>query len=109
MLSKEITLKINNMIGFAIRSKAISFKQTLRFDFNKKRISLIIIANDISENTKKEFEDLFKSTSTIVYLNKSELGELFNKENVAIFGIKNENMAKKIKELYEKEVNYEEK
>lgn len=102
--------KINGLIGFAIRSRSISFKQTLVKDVNHKKVNLIIYASDVSENTLNEYKNEINSVKSIKYLTKNELGYLFNKENVGIFGIKNPNIAKEIIRIYnEEEVQDEEK
>lgn len=94
--------KINTLIQFALRSRAIVYKQVLQGQINRNKIHLIIIAKDASSNTIKEFN--FKNVPVITYLDKEELGIILNKDSVAVFGISNPNLAKQINKLMKEEV-----
>lgn len=95
--------KVNSLIRFAIRSRGVCFKQTLEYNIYKGRVHLILVASDISDNSLDEVENIKKNVKVITYLNKSELGELFSKDQVAVCGILNVNLAKEIKRLLKEE------
>lgn len=104
-----LSQKINSLIQFALASRAIVYKQTLFIEAKKNKIHLIIIASDIKETTKHDFSSLFIKIPTISYLSKNELGSLINKEEIAIIGIRDINLAKGIiseyKQISENEIN----
>jgi ribosomal protein L7Ae-like RNA K-turn-binding protein len=93
------TSKINSLIQFARASRSIVYKQTLDKEVMKKRIHLIIKANDISPLTCSEFSVALSKVESISYADKASLGSLLGKEDVAIFGISNPNIAKEIIKL----------
>ncbi|MEG0034286.1 MAG: hypothetical protein RR578_00240 [Bacilli bacterium] len=95
--------KINTLIQFAIRSKSICFKQTLGFNVYKRRVFLIVVASDISQNSRDDIDSIKKNIPCITLYSKVELGELFSKAEVSGFGIMNVNIAKEINKLVKEE------
>lgn len=93
--------KVNSLIQFAIKGGKIAFKQTIPHFIKKRKIGVIIYANDASKNTIESYLD--NSCNCIMYLSKKELGELFKKDEVSIFGILDQNLSKEIVKLLKEE------
>jgi ribosomal protein L7Ae-like RNA K-turn-binding protein len=67
----------------------------------KRKVKLIIVANDAADRTKKNFEIACKNFEIpICFYGKIEdLSKAVGKPNKAIFGIKNQNFADEIEKL----------
>ena len=95
----EINNKIYGLIGLARRAGKISFGTESSIEtIEKKKAKLVIVANDSSDRTKKNFKELseklnvpFRIVGTIEDLSKS-IGQV----NKAVIVIKDENFAKEI-------------
>lgn len=91
--------KIYGLLGLARRAGKISFGTESSIEtIEKKKAKLVIVAEDCSERTKKNFEELCKKLNvelrivgTIELLSQS-IGQV----NKAVFVIKDENFAKEI-------------
>ena len=91
--------KIYGLIGLARRAGKISFGTESSIEtIEKKKAKLVIVAEDSSDRTKKNFKELceklnvsFRITGTIEDLSKS-IGQV----NKAVIVIKDENFAKEI-------------
>lgn len=104
--------KIKTLIQFANASRSISYKQSLPYDLAKGRISLLIVANDASENTISKIVPINCKIKKILLFTKGELGEILSKDSVSLIGIKDKNIAKGIMKYInenKKEELYEEK
>ena len=68
----------------------------------KKKVKLVIIAEDSSERTKKKFIDICDNYNIPVIIdgNIQELSKTIGKNNKAILGIKDINFAEKIQKKY---------
>lgn len=68
-----------------------------------KQVSLLIIAEDASDNTKEKFRRIAKQNSLDLYFCSTidELSYKVGKDNKAIFGVMDSNFAEKIKILFE--------
>ena len=91
--------KIYGLIGLARRAGKVSFGTEISIEtIEKKKARLVIVAEDSSDRTKKNFKELsqklnipFKIAGTIEDLSKS-IGQV----NKAVLVIKDENFAKEI-------------
>ena len=92
--------KVNSLIQFAKRARNIAFKQTLHHFLNKRKVGVVLIASDISENTLSEFSG-YKNVKIITYLTKEELGKVLSKDEVSIVGITDRNISSQIIKLLE--------
>ncbi len=94
--------KIFSFLGLAMRSgNLVSGEDATLLELKKNKIKLVLIAEDASENTKKTFMDKsqFRNIEYVLFGNKEELGKAIGKEYRAVIGIKDENFARKIKQL----------
>lgn len=95
----EINNKIYGMIGLARRAGKVSFGTESAIEtIEKKKAKLVIVAEDSSDRTKKNFKELseklnvpFRIAGTIEDLSQS-IGQV----NKAVLVIKDENFAKEI-------------
>ena len=70
-------------------------------ELKKGKISLVIVADDASENTKKLFKDKssYRKINQIYFSTKVELGLAIGKSPRAVIGIRDKALASKITEL----------
>ncbi len=94
-LRKEILnhLKIANKSGelVATLNKFLETSEKQIFD-------TVFLANDISENSYKKVRGYLKDKQVVNIFTKNELGNLFNKEEVNIVGVRQSELGKIIKE-----------
>ncbi|MDD6301939.1 MAG: hypothetical protein PUA56_01310 [Bacillales bacterium] len=88
--------KVVTMIEFAIRSKKYSLGESCLNRGNK--VKLALLALDTSETTKKGYINKLESRHIpyIIYGTKSELGLLLHKQEIALIGIEDINLAKQV-------------
>jgi ribosomal protein L7Ae-like RNA K-turn-binding protein len=102
--------KIDNMLGFAVKSNniTIGYKLTKKA-VNFKKINLVIVAKDISDSIRKKLDKLLEHENLyyIEYKNKDYLGKIVGKKQVGVIGIKDGNMTDYIIDLINQEVSYE--
>lgn len=83
-------------LGLATRAGAIVFGEALYTDLSRKKIALVILAEDASANTRKKVHD--KCTTyqvpVVTLATKAALGHAIGKSDVAAIGITNVNIAK---------------
>ena len=94
--------KIYSYIGLAMRAgQVVSGDDTTLKELKKGKISLVIVADDASENTKKLFKDKssYRKINQIYLSTKVELGLAIGKSPRAVIGIKDKSLASKITEL----------
>lgn len=94
--------KIYSYIGLAMRAgKVVSGDDTTLKELKKGKVSLVIVANDASDNTKKLFEDKssYRKVDQVYFSTKVELGLSIGKSPRAVIGIKDKALANKITEL----------
>lgn len=95
--------KILNMLGLAKRSRnLVSGTNTLKLSLRK--VKLIIVSDDISDNSFKEVEFLATQNEIkmISFNNSEALGMAIGKEMTKVIGITDIGFSKKILELYNK-------
>lgn len=98
-----INNKILGLIGLAMKAGKVSFgADSVEQDIQKKKVKLVIIAEDSSERTKLKFYNICDKFNIpiMIYSNIEELSKSIGKSNKAIVGIKDINFANSIKEKY---------
>ena len=94
--------KILGLIGLAARARKICFgADSVEQEIKKKKVYLIVIANDASDRTKDKFEKLSK-TYKIPIIIEGEieiLSKSIGKSNKAVIGIQDSNLAKEIEKI----------
>ena len=99
MINKE---KISGMLGLATRAGKITFgADSTKEAIIKKKIKLIIIAEDASERTKSKFLELAKINNIPAYviMNIETLSKSIGKKNKAVVGLIDINFSKAIIEI----------
>jgi len=101
-----INKKILGMLGLASRARKITFGADNTIEHINK-VKLIIIAEDASERTKTKFYKLADSSKIPIIIcgNIEELSKAIGKQNKAIIGVKENNIAFEIEKLYRGDVN----
>lgn len=91
--------KVYGLLGLAARArKVVSGTDACIQEIKKNGIKLLIVAEDASEKTKKNFQFYCKNSGIPIYIfgNIEELSKTIGKSNKAIIGIKEENFSKEI-------------
>ena len=97
-----INKKILGLIGLSAKAGKISFgSDSVEEQIKKKKIKLVIIAEDSSERTKDKFKKLSEDNdvSYIIVGKMEELSKAIGKSNKAIIGIKDLNLSKEIQKI----------
>ena len=92
-------LKLSGMLGLAAKAGKISFGQDATKEaILKRKIKLLIIAEDASERTKTNFLELAKLKDIPIYviMNIEELSTAIGKKNKAVVGLMDFNFSKAI-------------
>ncbi len=97
-----INKKILGLIGLSAKAGKISFgADSVETQIRKRKINLVIIAENSSERTKDKFKKLSEEND-IPYIIVGEIDELskaIGKSNKAIIGIKDLNLSKEIQKI----------
>ncbi len=96
--------KFLTMLGFAMKSgKIITGDDTCEMFMKKRKIKLLIVAADASENTKDKFRFLTKQAEVqiIEISTKEELSQAIGKYNRAVIGITDRKFSKALLKLVE--------
>ncbi len=104
--------KFYNMLGFAMKSgNLVTGAHTCELNIPTKKISLLIIAQDASDNTKEKFKLLANSNNCkyIIFDTKENLSKAIGKYNRNVYGITNKKFSREIIKIYEEIVNSEER
>lgn len=91
--------KILGLIGLAARARNVAFgADSVETEIKKRKVSLIIVANDSSERTKDKFKKLGETYNIpyIIIENIETLSKAIGKDNKAILGIKDLNLSNEI-------------
>lgn len=98
--------KIDTYLGFAKKSRSlITGYNTCIYAAQKNKLKLLILTEDVSENTLKKFEELAKAQSIPmrIYGTKEQVSKLTGEIDKGIFGITDSHFAQIIgKELDDK-------
>ncbi len=91
--------KILGLIGLATRARKIAFgADSVELEIKKKKVKLIIIAEDSSERTKNKFKKLSEEYGIPIIEKETieTLSKAIGKDNKAIIGIEDINFSKEI-------------
>lgn len=97
-----INNKIWGLVGLAARARKICFgADSVEQEMKKKKVKLVLIAQDSSERTKTKFQKLCKENKTecLIIGDIETLSKSIGKVNKAIIGIEEENIAKQIQKI----------
>lgn len=100
--------KVTGLIGLATRAgKAVSGEFCTEKEVKSGKASLVIVAGDASDNTKKKFKNMcdFYKVPIYFYKDKDTLGHAMGKEFRASLAILDEGFAVSIKKHMETESN----
>ena len=98
--------KIESYLGFAKKSgNIVEGSYSCEASIKKKKIQLIILAEDLGNNSKEKMEELCgkNDIEILIYSTKESIGKLLGKKETGIIGIKDTNFAKMIRTEIEKE------
>lgn len=94
-----ISNKVYGLIGLAMRAGKIAFGADSVEDLIKKRkLKLVIVAKDSSERTRNNFEFICNKNNIpiIIFGNIENISKSIGKQNKAIIGVKEANIANEI-------------
>lgn len=100
--------KILGMLGLASRARKLTFgADATENEIKKHKIYLIIVAKDASERTKEKFTKMAQNYNVpiIVCETIDNLSKAIGKQNKAILGIQDINIATKIEKINRSDVN----
>lgn len=92
-MTKEV-----NTINICKKANKLTFGETLINKIRSKKVALVVILNDASDNSKKKVEDKckFYDVEYLYFFTKNELIGVFHKP-ISSFGILDYNLALKFK------------
>ena len=91
-----------NILGLANAARKIVSGETLFKNIKKKKVCLVLIAANASENTKKKLTDkchYYDVQYYIIDVESDVLAKAIGKENRVAVGVVDQGFAKKIKEI----------
>lgn len=94
--------KILGLIGLSAKAGKVCFgADSVEMEISKRKVKLVILAEDSSERTKKKFIEICEEENIpIIIQEKIEvLSKAIGKENKAIIGIKDSSLAKQIEKI----------
>lgn len=94
--------KLYGMLGLCAKAgKVVAGNQTVLEAIEKRKIKLLILAEDSSNRTKEMFQKIGeeKKIKIVICLTMEELSEKIGKQNKAIVGISDENFVKAIQKI----------
>ena len=95
----KLSNKIYGLIGLVRRAGKITFGTESSIDnIEKKKAKLVIVAEDSSDRTKKNFKDLCKNLNVEIRIvgTIEKLSQSIGQVNKAVIVIKDENFAKEL-------------
>ena len=102
--------KILGMLGLASRARKITFgTDSTLIDLETGKVKLILIAEDASDRTKRKITDKARhyNVPVIIHSNIENLSKAIGKNNKAIIGVKDINIANQIERINRGEVDGE--
>lgn len=95
--------KIYSMIGLCMKAGKLSYGSDMCEEKIKyKKVRLLIIAKNASDNTKERFKKLCKNDIAFFeYGTIDEISHVIGKDNKAVIGVLDEGFGKKIYELFD--------
>ena len=97
-----INKKILGLVGLAARARKVSFgADSVELQIKKRKVKLIIVAEDSSTRTKEKFIKLSEQFNIPIKImgEIDELSKAIGKSNKAIIGIEDINLARKKKKI----------
>lgn len=97
-----INKKILGLVGLAARARNISFgADSVELQIKKRKVKLIIVAEDASTRTKEKFIKLSEQHNVPIIIkgNIEELSKTIGKNNKAIIGIEDINLSNEIQKI----------
>ncbi len=97
-----INNKILGLIGLAARARKVSYgADSVEMQIKKRKVNLIIVADDASKRTKDKFNKiaLQYDIPIIVAENIEALSKAIGKSNKAVLGIEDINLSKEIQKI----------
>lgn len=94
--------RILGLIGLAARARKVSYgADSVELQIQKRKVYLIILAEDSSQRTKEKFHKISEKFNIpiIVIQNIELLSKAIGKNNKAILGIEDVNIAKEIQKI----------
>ena len=100
--------KLLSLLGFAARARRlVCGTQQRRDEIRRGKLSLVIVAQNASENTKKRIGDACEYYGCEMYIAPTTSLELSNRigksANIAVIGVADENFANGIRALFKSE------
>ena len=98
-----INKKILGLIGLSARARKISYgADSVENDIKRKKVYLVIIANDSSLRTKDKFKKIAEKYKRPIIIEGDieELSKAIGKSNKAILGIEDINLSNEIQKMY---------
>ena len=95
--------KILGLIGLAARARKVSFgADSVELEAQKNKVYLIILAQDSSSRTKEKFQKISEKYNIPIIITQTieDLSKAIGKNNKAILGIEDVNLAKEIQKIY---------
>ncbi len=91
--------KISTYLGFARKMGKLSYGQTVLFEVQKKKCSLVLLDETTSDNSKKKYTNACdKAQIKYIFMGKDEIALAIGKPNVKVVCVKDGNMTKQILE-----------
>ena len=98
--------KVLNTLVICTCARKISYGETLLKDIKNKKVYLVVVASDASDNSKKKIIDkcTFYKCEYIVALDKESISKAIGRlDLVSAVGIKDFNLIKKLKDNMERD------
>ena len=95
--------KILGLIGLAARARKVSFgADSVELEAQKNKVYLIILAQDSSSRTKEKFQKISEKYNVPIIITQTieDLSKAIGKNNKAILGIEDINLANEIQKIY---------
>lgn len=94
--------KLYSWLGLCMRSgNLVSGEDTTLRDVKSRRLSMVLVSEDASDNTKKLFKDKcsYRNIELLIIGTKVDFGNSIGKSPRSVLGIKDENMAIKVRSI----------
>lgn len=95
--------KILGLIGLAARARKVSFgADSVELEAQKNKVYLVILAQDSSTRTKEKFQKISEKYNIPIIITQTieDLSKAIGKNNKAILGIGDINLASEIQKIY---------
>lgn len=99
--------KILGLLGLSARARKVCFgADSTEQEIEKNKVYLVIVAEDASERTKTKFAETCQKHGIplIIFESIDEISKAIGKQNKAIIGIKEKNLANEIDKIFRGDV-----